>query len=180
MVCKVKESVAYTIEEVERMIPLLASIAVSIKRVWKELLPKRTRLAELEKAFEDSKPKPPRRSPWEPPSEEDEILPAPRPTPQELLDLRVECSIIQDVLISYVKEVEKLGGKVDTFSSPVFLFPTYVKVPTVASSAHHYTRPAHLVWKDGDMEITSWKARPSDFPTPIRDRSNFSWERVTV
>jgi hypothetical protein len=99
---KVKSKIL-SIEESNRMLPLLQVIVRDVMKCWDSIIYKRSQLELLEKSLAAT-----RESKWE----------------QQLQDLKIELNRLIDRINGYIREVEELGCFVEEFKRGVINFPS--------------------------------------------------------
>jgi hypothetical protein len=100
----IMKSKLVTVEEANRMLPLLRSIVVDIRTSWDKIITKRTELECLEKS----------RSPKERDSDDAE----------HVEELKLDLNTLIERINSYIREVEDLGCFVEEFKRGVINFPS--------------------------------------------------------
>lgn len=148
------ESRLISIDEANRMLPLLRHIVGDIVTSWEQIIYKRTELECLEKGIEPTSP-----------SQAPEVRTA------GLADLKQELNYLIDRINSYIREVEELGCFVEEFKRGIINFPSLCN-----------GRKVFLCWKPDEGEVAYWHELDECFNdrTQIRDAKGFLCQRPRV
>ena len=142
-----------SIEEANRMLPLLRSIVDDIRYCWEQIIAKRTRLECLEKGQESPK------------SNGDEAEEGePSDVDQEILDVKAELNRLIERINNYIREVEDLGCFVEEFKRGIINFPSL-----------YHGRKVFLCWGQGEEGVGHWHELDESFNdrVKIHDPSQF-------
>ena len=140
-----------SIEEANRMLPLLRSIVEDIRYCWEQIIAKRTRLEVLEKG-----PEIPEVDKSEAAGEEVDVA------TQEILDVKAELNRLIERINNYIREVEDLGCFVEEFKRGIINFPSLFN-----------GRKVFLCWKPDESTVCHWHELDESF----NDRSRILNER---
>ncbi len=148
------ESKLISVEEANRMLPLLRSIVADIMSSWEEIIYKRTELECLEKDAGRSDP------PLANESRETAIA-----------NLKQDLNTLIDRINGYIREVEDLGCFVEEFKRGIINFPSL-----------YNGRRVFLCWKPDEEKVAYWHELDECFNerVRIRDAKNFLCERPTA
>ena len=141
------EAKVISIEEANRMLPLLKGIVGDIMLKWKAIIEKRAELECIEKTGRDSEPG------------LDSLA-----RENSLRDLKHQLNSLIDRINSYIREVEDLGCFVEEFKRGVVNFPSL-----------YNGRKIFLCWQPGDLNVGYWHELDETFNdrAAIRDFSEF-------
>lgn len=129
------ESRLITIEEANRMLPLLRQIVNDIVTNWEMIIHKRTALEALEKGLdENGKPLEPR---------EREV---------QAQILKQELNYLIDRINNYIREIEDLGCFVEEFKRGIINFPSLFN-----------GRKVFLCWKPDETTVCHWHELDESF-----------------
>jgi hypothetical protein len=142
-----------SIEEANRMLPLLRSIVEDIRYCWEQIIAKRTRLEVLEKG-----PEIPEVDKSEAAGEEVDVA------TQEILDVKAELNRLIERINNYIREVEDLGCFVEEFKRGIINFPSL-----------YHGRKVFLCWGLGEESVGRWHELDESFNdgVKIHDASQF-------
>jgi len=148
------ESKLISIEEANRMLPLLRKIVADITVNWEIIIYKRTELECLEKGMDTG-------SPSQSPSERE----------ASIQGLKQELNSLIDRINSYIREVEDLGCFVEEFKRGIINFPSL-----------YNGRKVFLCWKPDEPGVGHWHELDESFNdrTKIRDVAEFLYQRPRV
>jgi hypothetical protein len=135
------ESKVISIQEANRMLPLLRRIVVDIMSHWEQIISKRTELECLEKEIS---------------------APGEDQTPSQatgLVDLKAELNYLIDKINNYIREVEELGCFVEEFRRGIINFPSLF-----------HGRKVFLCWKPDEREVEHWHELDETFKDRVRIR----------
>ena len=135
------ESKVISIQEANRMLPLLRRIVVDIMSHWEQIISKRTELECLEKEVS---------------------APGEDQTPSRtsgLVDLKAELNYLIDKINNYIREVEDLGCFVEEFRRGIINFPSLF-----------HGRKVFLCWKPEEREVEHWHELDETFKDRVRIR----------
>jgi hypothetical protein len=146
------ESKVISIQEANRMLPLLRQIVQDIINHWEQIISKRTELECLEKELRP--PAPPRE-------------PRPR-APQAAAELKTDLNYLIDKINQYIREVEELGCFVEEFKRGIINFPSLF-----------HGRKVFLCWKPDENEVGHWHELDETFKdrVRIRDVAEFLYQK---
>src|SRR5262245_35472740 len=141
-----------SIQEANRMLPLLRQIVNDIVTNWEQIIAKRTQLECLEK----------------------ETLGAPAGRPPSSAggyavdELKADLNYLIDKINSYIREVEELGCFVEEFKRGIINFPSRV-----------HGRKIFLCWKPDEKEVSHWHELDETFKdrVRIRDAEEFLYQK---
>jgi len=138
------ESRIISIEEANRMLPLLRQIVMDIIQNWDQIISKRTQLevAEKELALVSAK--------REPASKDASVL-----------ELKADLNYLIDKINSYIREVEQLGCFVEEFKRGIINFPSLF-----------HGRKVFLCWKPDEPQVMHWHELDETFKDRVRVRDN--------
>jgi hypothetical protein len=146
------ESRIISIEEANRMLPLLRQIVMDIIQNWDQIISKRTQLecAEKEMAL---------------------VISAKResaPKDASVLELKAELNYLIDKINSYIREVEQLGCFVEEFKRGIINFPSLF-----------HGRKVFLCWKPDEAQVIHWHELDETFKdrVRVRDAAEFLYPR---
>ena len=141
------EAKVISIEEANRMLPLLKGIVGDIMMKWKAIIEKRAELECIEKGGRGF--------------EEGLVL---LDRENDLRDLKHQLNSLIDKINSYIREVETLGCFVEEFKRGVVNFPSL-----------YNGRKVFLCWQPGDLSVGYWHELDETFNdrVAIRDLSEF-------
>jgi|ERR1041385_1904495 hypothetical protein len=148
------ESKIISIQEANRMLPLLRQIVVDIMTHWEQIISKRTELECLEKEGGEAPPPPVRGR------ESDRV--------RGIGDLKAELNYLIDKINNYIREVEELGCFVEEFRRGIINFPSLFR-----------GRKVFLCWKPDEGDVTHWHELDETFKdrVRIRDVAEFLYQR---
>ena len=148
------ESKIISIDEANRMLPLLGKIVADIMAHWEKIIAKRTRLERIEKG--DALP--------------DKDVPE-KGREAAVQSLKVELNYLIDKINSYIREVEALGCFVEEFKRGIVNFPSL-----------YNGRKVFLCWRPGEPEVKHWHELDETFSDriPIRDVREFLYQKPQV
>lgn len=148
------ESRLVSIEEANRMLPLLRQIVRDITTNWELIIYKRTELECLEKGVDSSGP----------------VL-TPQQKEANLLNLKQELNTLIDRINNYIREVEELGCFVEEFKRGIINFPSL-----------HNGRKVFLCWKPDEVGVIHWHELDESFNDRerIRDSNEFLCQKPRV
>jgi len=145
------ESRIISIEEANRMLPLLRQIVMDIIQNWDQIISKRTQLecAEKEMALVSAK--------REPASKDASVL-----------ELKADLNYLIDKINSYIREVEQLGCFVEEFKRGIINFPSLF-----------HGRKVFLCWKPDEAQVMHWHELDETFKdrVRVRDTAEFLYPR---
>ena len=134
------ESKLISIEEANRMLPLLRQIVKDITTNWELIIYKRTELECLEKGVDAVSV---------PPEERDATLQS----------LKQELNHLIDRINNYIREVEDLGCFVEEFKRGIINFPSL-----------YNGRKVFLCWKPDEESVAHWHELDESFNDRVRIR----------
>lgn len=145
------ESRLISIEDANRMLPLLRQIVRDIMTNWELIIHKRTELETLEKGAGSV-----------------EVMTSPREREDRLQAVKQELNVLIDRINAYIQEVEELGCFVEEFKRGIINFPSL-----------HSGRKVFLCWKPDEGTVSHWHELDEGFNdrTRIQDRSAFLCSR---
>ncbi|HZN56577.1 MAG TPA: DUF2203 domain-containing protein [Planctomycetota bacterium] len=148
------ESKLISIEEANRMLPLLRQIVADIMVNWERIIYKRTELECLEKGVDSA-------GSTQNPKEREETL----------LSLKQELNYLIDRINCYIREVEELGCFVEEFKRGIINFPSL-----------HNGRKVFLCWKPDEAAVAHWHELDESFNdrARIRDLTEFLYQKPRV
>ena len=148
------ESRLVSIEEGNRMLPLLRRIVKDITKKWELIIYKRTELEYLEKGFDSSHGNL---------SDED------RKATTE--GLKQDLNYLIDKINSYIREVEDLGCFVEEFKRGIINFPSL-----------YNGRKVFLCWTPGEETVVHWHELDESYNDRVRikDFSDFLCQKPHV
>ena len=138
------ESRIISIEEANRMLPLLRQIVMDIIQNWDQIISKRTQLECAEKELA--------------------LVPAKRETASKdasVLELKADLNYLIDKINSYIREVEQLGCFVEEFKRGIINFPSLF-----------HGRKVFLCWKPDEAQVMHWHELDETFKDRVRVRDN--------
>ena len=124
------ESRIISIDEANRMLPLLRHIVEDIIANWDKIICKRTRLESIEQA---------------PGSADDEADPAGKDRHDAVQSIKFELNHLIDRINRYIREVEELGCFVEEFKRGIVNFPSL-----------YCGRKVFLCWKPDETSVSHW------------------------
>ena len=141
-----------SIEEANRMLPLLRSIVDDIRYCWEQIIAKRTRLETLEKGQEGAEA-----DAGDTFGGEDEVA-------QEITDVKSDLNRLIERINNYIREVEDLGCFVEEFKRGIINFPSL-----------YHGRKVFLCWGLGEEAVGNWHELDESFNdrVKIHDPSQF-------
>jgi hypothetical protein len=141
------ESRLISIDEANRMLPLLRHIVRDIVTSWEQIIYKRTELECLEKGVEPAS-----------------ACPSPDPRESTLENLKQDLNYLIDRINSYIREVEDLGCFVEEFKRGIINFPCLLN-----------GRKVFLCWKPDEERVSHWHELDECFNdrSQIRDATGF-------
>ena len=141
-----------SIEEANRMLPLLRSIVDDIRYCWEQIIAKRTRLETLEKGQEGAEA-----DAGDTSGGEDEVA-------QEITDVKSDLNRLIERINNYIREVEDLGCFVEEFKRGIINFPSL-----------YHGRKVFLCWGLGEEAVGNWHELDESFNdrVKIHDPSQF-------
>lgn len=145
------ESRLISIEEADRMLPLLRRIVRDITQKWELIIFKRTELECLEKGVDQ---------------ELQELSPEEKKSKVE--GLKVDLNYLIDKINSYIREVEDLGCFVEEFKRGIINFPSL-----------YNGRKVFLCWLPEEEHVRHWHELDESFKdrVAIHDYSEFLSEK---
>jgi len=145
------ESRIISIEEANKMLPLLRQIVMDIIQHWDEIISKRTELECVEKELAQVAGK--RES---------------QPKRSSVAELKADLNYLIDKINSYIREVEQLGCFVEEFKRGIINFPSLF-----------HGRKVFLCWKPDEVSVTHWHELDETFKdrVKIRDLAEFLYPR---
>ena len=147
-----------TIEEANRMLPLLRKIVQDIQTSWELILVKRTELEYLEKV---SKNHPPGEG-GEQKSAASHAMPPLRNEQQaRIQDLKAELNSSIEKINCYIREVEDLNCFVEEFKRGIINFPSL-----------YHGRKVFLCWGLGENRVDHWHELDESYNDRIRILEN--------
>lgn len=143
------ESRVISIDEANRMLPLLRQIIRDVMSHWERIINRRTQLECLEKDCSESKL-----------SREGRDV--------RLHNLKFELNYLIDKINNYIREVEELGCFVEEFKRGIVNFPSL-----------YNGRKVFLCWKPDEDFVTHWHELDETFNdrVPIRDVREFLYQK---
>ena len=137
------ESKIISIQEANRMLPLLRQIVMDIMTHWEQIIAKRTELECLEKEIA--------------------VPGAARPRDGErtraIGDLKSDLNYLIDKINNYIREVEELGCFVEEFRRGIINFPSLF-----------HGRKVFLCWKPDETDVAFWHELDETFKDRVRIR----------
>jgi hypothetical protein len=130
-----------TIEEANRMLPLLRKIVHDIRGCWEFIIARRTELECLEKNSRQAT------------SAGD----AAASEPPRVLELKDELNRLIERINSYIREVEDLGCYVEEFKRGIINFPSL-----------YHGRKIFLCWGMGDDQVDHWHELDESYNDRLR------------
>ena len=137
------ESKVVSIQEANRMLPLLRQIVMDIISHWEQIISKRTQLECLEKE-----------------------LPVPSGArakegdkARATAELKADLNYLIDKINCYIREVEELGCFVEEFKRGIINFPSLF-----------HGRKVFLCWEPEEAEVTHWHELDETFKDRVRIR----------
>ncbi|MGQ9591980.1 MAG: DUF2203 domain-containing protein [Planctomycetota bacterium] len=148
------ESKLISVDEANRMLPLLRSIVADIMSAWDQIIFKRTELECLEKSTGSNGP---------------QLSPEAREA--ALSNLKQDLNGLIDRINGYIREVEDLGCFVEEFKRGIINFPSL-----------YNGRKVFLCWKPDEENVSFWHELDECFNdrVRIRDAKNFLCQRPTA
>jgi len=148
------ESRLISIEEANRMLPLLRQIVRDITSNWEQIIYKRTELECIEKGLDSMGQKP-----------------TPEARETTLQNLKQDLNYLIDKINSYIREVEELGCFVEEFKRGIVNFPSLFN-----------GRKIFLCWKPDEDQVTHWHELDESFNerAQIRDVTEFLCQKPRV
>jgi hypothetical protein len=137
------ESKMISIQEANRMLPLLRQIVMDVTVHWEQIISKRTELECLEK--EASGPAVARAREME--------------RSRIVAELKAELNYLIDKINSYIREVEDLGCFVEEFKRGIINFPSLF-----------HGRKVFLCWKPDETDVAHWHELDETFKDRVRIR----------
>jgi hypothetical protein len=137
------ESKIISIQDANRMLPLLRQIVLDIMTHWEQIIGKRTELECLEKEIQAE-------------------VPAGRGRDKNTLrmgDLKAELNYLIDKINNYIREVEELGCFVEEFRRGIINFPSLF-----------HGRKVFLCWKPDETDVCYWHELDETFKDRVRIR----------
>jgi len=134
-----------SIDEANRMLPLLHSIVDDIRFCWEQIISKRTELECLEKTEESSAA-----------GQNDEGA-AEGDQDQEILDVKAELNRLIERINNYIREVEDLGCFVEEFKRGIVNFPSL-----------YHGRKVFLCWGLDEDQVGYWHELDESFNDRVR------------
>lgn len=137
------ESKIISIQDANRMLPLLRQIVVDIMTNWEQIIRKRTELECLEKDLHS-------------------VPPAARGKGSNAVrmgDLKAELNYLIDKINNYIREVEELGCFVEEFRRGIINFPSLF-----------HGRKVFLCWKPDESDVSYWHELDETFKDRVRIR----------
>ena len=148
------ESRIISIEEANRMLPLLHQIMRDITTHWEKIIQRRTQLECLEKDLRQGRPGA-----------------AAGEMQNRLQSLKLELNHLIDKINSYIREVEELGCFVEEFKRGIVNFPSL-----------YNGRKVFLCWRPEEGCVSHWHELDETYSdrVPIRDHKEFLAPRPQV
>ena len=140
------ESKVISIQEANRMLPLLRQIVTDIMVNWEQIIQKRTELECLEKELRPSTGAAPTKN-----------MEADRS--EAALELKNGLNHLIDKINCYIREVEELGCFVEEFKRGIINFPSLF-----------HGRKVFLCWKPDEVEVMHWHELDETFKDRVRIR----------
>ena len=137
------ESKVISIQEANRMLPLLRRIVVDIMSHWEQIISKRTELECLEK---DLAPAAAGRE-----QSQERI--------QAVSELKADLNYLIDKINNYIREVEELGCFVEEFRRGIINFPSLF-----------HGRKVFLCWRPDEQDVEHWHELDETFKDRVRIR----------
>ena len=134
-----------SIDEANRMLPLLRSIVDDIRFCWEQIISKRTELECLEKTEESSAA-----------GQNDEGA-AEAEQDQEILDVKAELNRLIERINNYIREVEDLGCFVEEFKRGIVNFPSL-----------YHGRKVFLCWGLDEDQVGYWHELDESFNDRVK------------
>ena len=137
------ESKIISIQDANRMLPLLRQIVLDIMSHWEQIIGKRTELECLEKEIQGE-------------------VPGVRSREKNSLrmgDLKAELNYLIDKINNYIREVEELGCFVEEFRRGIINFPSLF-----------HGRKVFLCWKPDESDVAYWHELDETFKDRVRIR----------
>ncbi len=146
------ESKVISIQEANRMLPLLRRIVIDITSHWEQIISKRTELECLEKEISA-------------PGEDQDRAGC---RTNGLTDLKAELNYLIDKINNYIREVEDLGCFVEEFRRGIINFPSLF-----------HGRKVFLCWKPDERDVDHWHELDETFKDriKIRDVGEFLYQK---
>ena len=138
------ESRVISIQEANRMLPLLRQIVGDIMAHWEQIIAKRTELECLEKEGQEG-------------GSSAEATPAGREG--QIGELKADLNYLIDRINQFIREVEDLGCFVEEFRRGIINFPSLF-----------HGRKVFLCWKPDENEVTHWHELDETFKDRVRIR----------
>ncbi len=147
------ESKVISIQEANRMLPLLRLIVRDIIKHWEMIISKRTELECIEKEMQ---PRAGSRD-QEPESS------------RQVADLKTDLNYLIDRINNYIREVEQLGCFVEEFKRGIINFPSLF-----------HGRKVFLCWKPDEEDVSHWHELDGSFKDrlKIRDVGEFLYQKL--
>lgn len=145
------ESKIISIDEANRMLPLLEQIVTDIMSHWEKIIEKRTELEWLEKG-----------------SNAVALGDVEENRDQRIQTLKYELNHLIDKINNYIREVEDLGCFVEEFKRGIVNFPSL-----------YSGRKVFLCWRPNESDVRHWHELDETFNdrVPIRDVREFLVEK---
>ena len=140
------ESKVISIQDANRMLPLLRQIVTDIMVNWEQIIQKRTELECLEKELRPATGAAPTKS-----------MDADRS--EAALDLKNGLNHLIDKINCYIREVEELGCFVEEFKRGIINFPSLF-----------HGRKVFLCWKPDEDEVSHWHELDETFKDRVKIR----------
>lgn len=148
------ESRIISVDEANRMLPLLRQIVSDIMTHWEKIIFKRSQLECLEKETRSSA-----------------AGPAPAAVEERSQSLKFELNYLIDKINNYIREVEELGCFVEEFKRGIVNFPSL-----------YSGRKVFLCWRPGEAEVCHWHELDETYNdrVEIRDSRDFVYQKPEV
>ncbi len=137
------ESKVISIQEANRMLPLLRQIVSDIMTHWEQIISKRTELECLEKEVQTA------------------AVPVSRDPDKNRAvgELKADLNYLIDKINNYIREVEELGCFVEEFRRGIINFPSLF-----------HGRKVFLCWNPEDGDVAHWHELDETFKDRVRIR----------
>ena len=148
------ESQIISVDEANRMLPLLRHIVGDIVSHWEKIIQKRTQLECMEKGLDPSG-----------------TAPTAKDQEAQIQHLKFELNYLIDKINNYIREVEELGCFVEEFKRGIVNFPSL-----------YNGRKVFLCWKPDEERVSHWHELNEAFNdrVAIRDASDFVCQKPQV
>ena len=138
------ESKVISIQDANKMLPLLRQIVVDIMTHWEQIISKRTELECLEKEFQNSS---------------EGGAPRDAERSKSIADLKADLNYLIDKINNYIREVEDLGCFVEEFRRGIINFPSLF-----------HGRKIFLCWNPDDPDVAHWHELDETYKDRVRIR----------